>query len=1522
MGEMDPSRVAQVAVNRGLPDARRGSGYLISAGVVLTAAHVVRDATTILVRFSADPDHTWSSSATVEFADSACDIGTINLETPAEGRIERVEFGALGRQPAVVPYSAIGFPRFKLRADRQMDSELSTIWYRDAAHLTGTIASVANSRRGTLELVAVPPEQDPDPAHSPWEGISGSAVWCGGRIVGVISEHHPRDGLNRLAATPFSAAHSQLELQRWEQLAAIVGLPADMSRLIDVTPPSRSDMLREGYSAQVEDIAPIELIDRETELDALTRFCAGDEVYQWWQADAWYGKTAVASWLVLHPPAGVRVVSFFVTGRLASQSDHTAFTRALVEQLAMLTGDSKLLDAGLMDWDAQRTRLLKKAAQNAAADGDRLLLVVDGLDEDRGAPPIGQTSIASLLPRRPPPGTRILLTSRAHPGIPGDVSPDHPLRRCRVVQLSRSDQAQEIEFAAKQELTEHLASKDEARIEILGFMTAAGGGLTVGEIAQLTGAPEWTIKHQVAGIFGRSLKSRTASPLAPPNTPPVLIFGHEALREQAQEELADEVRNYRARIDEWVSRYRNRGWPNDSPRFIFRPYARLLKGATEGAKLAELAVDRQRHDQMLHQTFGDANALEEVLDAYELLSAAAPRDLVQLIILAFEHNRLASRGESIPNGLPAAWAWLKNGSRAVALCRSITDSVRQWQALTAVVNVLIQAGEFGDAELVARSITDQARQTEALIALATALAQAGKITEAERVAVDAERPASSITINTSRTQALTAVASALAQVGQITQAERVALSISPDGHRQAEALTAVATALAQVQQITQAERLSHSITTHSGRMQALTAVVTGYVRAGRIAEAEQVALNVADHSGRVQVLIGVATALVQVGRVTEAERIALVAEQVALNVADHSGRVQALLGVATALVQVGRVTEAERIALVAERVANSITDGSQQSMALTGVSNLLVQVGQVTEAERIVGSITDDYQQVQALVEVATVLVQVGRFSEAERVSRSITDHHHGQAKALAMIATTFAQAGHATTAEFFARTLTDPNSRIQVLADVSAALVQIGRIADAERVALAAERDARDITDPNSRIRALADVTAALVQVGRVAEVKRVALDVERVAHDITDHYRQAQVLSDSDQARQAELLSSVATSLAQGGQTAAAERVALDAERIAHNITDHYRLTQALSAVATALAQGGHTAEAEQVALEAEKATQTITIEYQKEWALTAVATAFAQAGQATAAERVAKKIADPYRQSQAITDIATALALGGLIADAERVAYGIADDDDWEQTIFDIVTTLAQAGRFAEAEQVALSAARATEGLETADEDAVFATEEVEAADEDAALASRTDLIEQYVDNSIDGDHPQALTDVVTFLIQAGQIGAAEQLALNITRPDDRILALTDIAAALARTGQTADAQRLVIDVKNVAQNIENYKERILALTDIAAALARTGQTADAQRLALDAEQIAQDITDPEERLLALTDSAVALAHAGHGDIAERLGVSAILTTGWVSAVAMLTSLVSHRNGGADLARRLSEWVGNSS
>jgi hypothetical protein len=91
------------------------------------------------------------------------------------------------------------------------------------------------------------------------------------------------------------------------------------------------------------------LFGREAGLAELTAFCVDERVspvsgpYVWWRAEAWAGKSALLSTFVLSPPAPVRervrIVSFFITARLAAQDTREAFTTVILEQLAALGRD-------------------------------------------------------------------------------------------------------------------------------------------------------------------------------------------------------------------------------------------------------------------------------------------------------------------------------------------------------------------------------------------------------------------------------------------------------------------------------------------------------------------------------------------------------------------------------------------------------------------------------------------------------------------------------------------------------------------------------------------------------------------------------------------------------------------------------------------------------------------------------------------------------------------------------------------------------------------------------------------------------------------------------------------------------------------------------------------------------------------------------------------------------------------------------------------------------------------------------
>ena len=215
---LDAGRVAEILVTLGTSEpGRRGSGYRATTQTVLTAAHVVRDWSTVRVRFDADQPGEWSGDVTDVLEVPEVDIALLTIRLPDYSQVVPARFGCLRERDEEIPCSAVGFPLWKLR-----DSPGGP--YRDSAHVVGSVALLANRREGSLEVRVAPPERDPDPGVSPWEGMSGAAVFCDGRIVGVISKHHRSDGLGRLAASRADAWRRKVSAEHLHQMEARLGV--------------------------------------------------------------------------------------------------------------------------------------------------------------------------------------------------------------------------------------------------------------------------------------------------------------------------------------------------------------------------------------------------------------------------------------------------------------------------------------------------------------------------------------------------------------------------------------------------------------------------------------------------------------------------------------------------------------------------------------------------------------------------------------------------------------------------------------------------------------------------------------------------------------------------------------------------------------------------------------------------------------------------------------------------------------------------------------------------------------------------------------------------------------------------------------------------------------------------------------------------------------------------------------------------------------------------------------------------
>jgi hypothetical protein len=310
-------------------------------------------------------------------------------------------------------------------------------------------------------------------------------------------------------------------------------------------------LVHSAYLEQVRRIAPPELHDRDGELAELAAFCTEPDrgPYGWWRASAWAGKSALMSWFVLHPPPGVQVVSFFVTARYKGQDDRVAFTDAVMEQLADLLGQP--IPAYLTETtrEPHLLRMLTEAAQKF----QRLILVLDGLDEDRGVTTGPDAySIAALLPARPPAGLRIIIAGRPDPPIPADVQDHHPIRQPGVVRvLARSPSAEVVRADMQREL-KRLLYGDQAQQDLLGLVAAAGGGLSAGDLSELTGVPVYDIEENLHAVAGRTFTVLT-SQWQPGTAPPVYVLGHEELQVAATAFLGKaRLKQYRERLHAWA----------------------------------------------------------------------------------------------------------------------------------------------------------------------------------------------------------------------------------------------------------------------------------------------------------------------------------------------------------------------------------------------------------------------------------------------------------------------------------------------------------------------------------------------------------------------------------------------------------------------------------------------------------------------------------------------------------------------------------------------------------------------------------------------------------------------------------------------------------------------------------------------------------------------------------------------------------------------------------------------------------
>lgn len=1142
------------------------------------------------------------------------------------------------------------------------------------------------------------------------------------------------------------------------------------------------------YREQVRRIAPPKLIGREAELADLASFSTSSPTpYRWWRAPAWSGKSALMSTFVLSPPPGVRVVSFFITARLAAQNDRNAFIDNVLEQLVTILGQDlpPLLTESTRE--AHLLGLLTEAAEACRDRGEHLVLLVDGLDEDRGVTTGPDAhSIAALLPVAPPAGLRVVVAGRPNPPIPSDVPDHHPLRDPDVVRPLTTSPAAQAERADMERELKRLLHGSPTEQDLLGLLTAAGGGLTAADLAELTGWSEWDVDDHLRAVTGRSFSRRNAH-YAPDRSPDVYLLGHEDLHVKAIDMLGPgRMREYRDRIHDWVRTYRDRQWPAETPEYLLRGYFAMLTAAGDLDSMIRCCTDPNRHDRMLELSGGDGAALAELAATQQVVLAAEEPDLVTMSKLAVHRDHLTGRNKWLPRDLPSLWAGIGHVDRAEALATSFSEGNQRDRALRTTVEAVIRLGDLDRAVDLASAISGIDYYGDALESIIKAAVEGGDLDQARTLVARAEGTFRLVKDAYRQGRAMAALSRSMIRLGDHLGAERLAASIA-DRRFRGEALRAVVES--ERGDLARATDLARSIEDTRSRGQALQAVVE--VEVDDLDRAQALALSITDSAAQGRVLDTVVRRLVERG---ELQRASAAAHQIV----DTARRGYSLVRVAGAVS--GHVLAGQVFDLVLS-TARSTTDATAPGQSLTTAVREVIRTDDPEEEADFLtrtGSLGTEVaamHQGRVLLAAVYAAITAGDLDRADALADSITEVRHRSRALHALTEATLGlgaadrAAGYLDRVEALVEFTGHPIRYSQALAWALRAAIAADDRDRVERLFARAETAARALPDASAQSWALHAVVQAGIAVGEVDRVRRLAGSI--IDADSRDRafvlVTRALVDSDLDQAEA--LAESISTPGYRGWALAAVIRAA----------TGRGDVKTARRALHQATA----------VARRAADATRQSRV-------LAALIDEVVRTGDIGQAEAMADSIAEPGSRSKVLATLSTATRQNDperadvLLDKAKAAALGITNLFGRDDAISALVRHLGAAGRGAEAEALAYSVI-----------EPIFRSGALGRTSDTYRLRTRRHgSAEPEQDN-------QTAASRVHAAAADGDFERAEELALSIPDPDYRSHLLESLVRDVILDGDLERAAGLVARIPQPARQrfaVANVVRAAIATGDL--------------------------------------------------------------------------------------------------
>ena len=248
-----------------------GSGFLVGPDRVLTAEHCAKDKLTGAPAAGLEVVRK-SDGTTIEVKSRlACkrlDLAVLDLTErfPLDSAAP-VDFGRVNRGYAedLGGCQAIGYPLFQFEPSSGQ---------RNSAQLSGVIRTSDESETGRLLLrdailfgVALPESTNSTADASPWGGLSGALVFHRGLALGVIIEHHPRQGpaSGVISAVDTLAGSDHPDARAVAEALGLAGVDSTQLPLAQPEPPTPLPTVpSRPHQLPIEDV---ELVGREQEFE-------------------------------------------------------------------------------------------------------------------------------------------------------------------------------------------------------------------------------------------------------------------------------------------------------------------------------------------------------------------------------------------------------------------------------------------------------------------------------------------------------------------------------------------------------------------------------------------------------------------------------------------------------------------------------------------------------------------------------------------------------------------------------------------------------------------------------------------------------------------------------------------------------------------------------------------------------------------------------------------------------------------------------------------------------------------------------------------------------------------------------------------------------------------------------------------------------------------------------------------------------------------------------------------------------